>query len=79
MVWSEIIWGGSEIIWGDSLGMKQVRKALEHEEEDERITKTAVTTHPLLAGANAQRTAVAPADWLCPELGLAGAWRRMWV
>lgn len=53
----------------DSLGMKQVRKTLEDEEEDERITKTAVTTNLLLAGANAQRTAVAPAGWLLPQLG----------
>lgn len=48
---------------GDSLGMKQMRKTLENEEEDERITKIAVTTNLLLAGA------VAPADWLLPQLG----------
>lgn len=66
MVWSEITWEAGS---GDSVGMKQVRKALDNEEEDERITKTAVTTGLLLAGASAQRTAVAPADWLLPQLG----------
>lgn len=79
--WLHLLNSVEWIIWetgsGDSVGMKQGQEALEHEEE--RIIMTAVTTHLLLAGADAQRTEWHLLTGCSQSWGPAGAWRRMWV